>query len=176
MPMPLPQPIDVALPLGLSWAFALVQREDRLPCPRPVGFTSRDGADALLLSAMEGEDLARLSESLPPQVIVMRLVGALTALHGSNTTDWPFGGSGMVLVHGDACLPNFLYQGSRLSGYVDVGDMTIGEPEVDLAAAVWSLQYNLGPGHGLNFLRGYGRQDANEEDVERLRKQYGAGG
>ena len=85
--------------------------------------------------------MARLSESLPPQVIVTR---------------------------GDACLPNFLYQGGGLSGYVDVGDMTIGEPEVDLAAAVWSLQYNLGPGYGLNFLREYGRQDADDEDVERL--------
>jgi aminoglycoside phosphotransferase len=41
-------------------------------------------------------------------------------------------------VHGDACLPNFV---------------RIDSPEIDLAAAVWSLDHNLGPGFGGAFLR-----------------------
>jgi aminoglycoside phosphotransferase len=82
---------------------------------------------------------------------------------------------GKTLVHGDACLPNFLYRGDHLSGYIDIGDLTVGEMEVDLAAAVWSLQYNLGPGHGLAFLREYGLKDADEERVEALRLKYELG-
>jgi len=34
--------------------------------------------------------------------------------------------------------------------------MALADPEVDLAAAVWSLQYNMGARHGLAFLREYG--------------------
>jgi len=151
--------------------------EGRLPCPRPVGFTVHKEADALLMSAIDGEDLAQLSASLPPQVVLSRLATALLNLHATNITDWPFGmtNEGKVLVHGDACLPNFLYRDGSLSGYIDVGDMTVGEPDVDLAAAVWSLQYNIGPGHGLAFLREYGVKDVDEERVEDLRMRYELG-
>ncbi len=121
--------------------------------------------------------LAGLSASLPPQVIVERLATALLALHATHVEDWPFGEveDGNVLVHGDACLPNILYRGSQLSGYIDLGDMVVGEPEIDLAAAVWSLQYNLGPGHGLAFLRAYGLTTADEAGVEVLRRRYELG-
>ncbi|MBV9849277.1 MAG: phosphotransferase [Armatimonadetes bacterium] len=146
--------------------------EGRMPAPRPLGFMAGGDADALLTSAVEGQGLASLSATLPPPVIITRLAAALRGLHATPTAGWPFGGDGPVLVHGDACLPNFLYVGDRLSGYIDVGDMALGEPEVDLAAAVWSLQYNLGPGRGLAFLREYGMADADEDDVERLRLRY----
>ena len=89
-----------------------------------------------------------------------------------SAADWPFGGCGSVLVHGDACLPNFLFSAEQLSGYIDVGNMALGEPEVDLAAAVWSLQHNLGHGYGLEFLSQYGVEQADEEEVERLRQLY----
>ena len=153
----------------------LIWLEGRLPAPRPLGFTSQSGADALLMSAIEGQDMASLSASLTPQGVIVRLAGALRVLHATPTTDWPFGGNGSVLVHGDACLPNFLFVGENLSGYIDVGDMAVADRRVDLAAAVWSLQYNLGAGHGLTFLREYGVVGANEEDVERLRLGYEQG-
>lgn len=151
--------------------------EGRLRCPRPIGFTAHEEADALLTSAIDGEGLAQLSASLPPQTVISRLATALLDLHATDTTGWPFGTSseGKVLVHGDACLPNFLYRDGYLSGYIDVGEMTVAEPEVDLAAAVWSLQYNLGPGHGLAFLRKYGIKEADEERVEALRLKYELG-
>jgi aminoglycoside phosphotransferase len=149
--------------------------EGRLPAPRPLGFTSEGGVDALLMSAVEGDSLAALSASLPPQAVIARLVGALRDLHATPAADWPFDGEGGVLVHGDACLPNFLFAGDHLSGYIDVGDLALADPEVDLAATVWSLQYNMGAGHGLAFLREYGVVGANEEDVERLRLSYEQG-
>lgn len=149
----------------------LIWLEGRLPAPRAIGFKSQSGADALLMSAVDGQDLATLSDSLTSQAVIERLAGALRVLHASPVTDWPFGGSG-GLVHGDACLPNFLFVGDHLSGYIDVGDMALGNPKVDLAAAIWSLQYNMGVGHGLTFLREYGVIGVNEADVERLRMSY----
>ena len=149
--------------------------EGRLPAPRPIGLTSEGGADALLMSAVEGDSLASLSASLSPQAVIARLATALRDLHATPAADWPFGGEGGVLVHGDACLPNFLFVGNDVSGYIDVGGMALADPEVDLAAAVWSLQYNMGAGHGLDFLREYGVVGANEEDVERLRLNYEQG-
>ena len=151
--------------------------DGRQPCPQPVGFTTHDTAEALLMSFVPGMDLADLAASLPPQVILTRLATALTAFHATPIADWPFDReeSGKTLVHGDACLPNFLYRGGRLSGFIDLGDMTIGAPEIDLSAAIWSLQYNLGPGYGLAFLHAYGVKDAEEALVERLRLRYEAG-
>jgi len=49
-----------------------------------------------------------------------------------------------VLVHGDFCLPNVLVMEGSLTGVIDVGRAAIASPEVDLAAGVWSLQYNFG--------------------------------
>lgn len=144
----------------------------RFPAPLPLDLTTHGAVDALLMSAIEGDDLASLSVSLRPQTVISRLTEALKTVHNLSIADWPFGGNGTVLVHGDACLPNFLYHGDCLSGYIDVGDMTIAEVEVDLAAAVWSLQRNLGPGYGLDFLHNYGLQSADEEEVERLRLLY----
>lgn len=153
----------------------LIWLQGKLPAPRPVGFSSLGSTDAMLTHALEGHSLAVLTNSLTPKEILTRLAHALKALHSTPTTDWPFGGSGNVLVHGDACLPNFLFAGKQLSGYIDLGDMALGEPEVDLAAAVWSLQYNLGVGYGLEFLRQYGVEQANEEEVELLRQMYETG-
>jgi len=59
-----------------------------------------------------------------------------------------------------------------LGGFVDLGEMGVGDIEVDLSAAVWSLQYNVGPGHGLAFLRAYGRTSATSDDVGRLWAMY----
>ena len=51
--------------------------------------------------------------------------------------------------------------------------MGVGDVEVDLSAAVRSLQYNLGPGFGRAFLTAYGRPDATDRDVDRLWSMYG---
>ena len=146
----------------------------RLPCPRPWGFTTMGDKDAVLMSAIPGRDLAGLCQSLPSSVIITRLAAALQTMHATPIDDWPFENreNGTVLVHGDACLPNFVYLDDRLSGYIDLGDLAVATPETDLAAAVWSLQYNLGPGHGGAFLSAYGWPSADAVEVERLRQMY----
>jgi aminoglycoside 3'-phosphotransferase-2 len=158
---------------GLQWEWERLRwLEGRLPAPRPLGWTTQPDRDALLMTAIEGDDLAFLSGALLPQEVIVRLSNALKQIHRQSIIDWPFGGHGTVLVHGDACLPNFLYSGETFCGYIDVGDMTLAGVEVDLAAAVWTLERNLGPGYGLPFLREYGWEEVNEAEVERLRLLY----
>ncbi|MBQ9780952.1 MAG: phosphotransferase [Clostridia bacterium] len=48
-----------------------------------------------------------------------------------------------TLIHGDFCLPNIILHRSRVSGFVDLGQVTVGDPWEDYAWCLWSLQYNL---------------------------------
>jgi aminoglycoside 3'-phosphotransferase-2 len=143
------------------------------PAPQVLGF--RPGSpDWLLTSAASGLDLTAALYIERPALVVRLLAEALTNLHRINPKSCPFGrpAEGMVVVHGDACLPNFLATGEQISGYLDVGDLRIDRPEVDLSAAIWSLQHNLGSGWGAPFLRAYGWPDEDEATVERLRLSY----
>lgn len=150
----------------------------RLPVPEVVAFSALEGKDTLVTTAMAGKSLVDLKRLLPVRDIVDMLASALRAFHGADAGDCRFKAalSGDVLVHGDACLPNIMFRADgTLSGFVDLGEMGVGDAEVDLSAAVWSLQYNLGPGHGLAFLRAYGRADATNDDVDRLWAMWATG-
>jgi aminoglycoside 3'-phosphotransferase II len=46
--------------------------------------------------------------------------------------------------HGDACLPNFLAQGGRLTGVVDLGRAGVAHPAQDWALALRSMRDNFG--------------------------------
>jgi kanamycin kinase len=153
---------------GLRWL------RGRLPVPQIVAFDQVGAAEMLLMTAVPGTNLARLAKSARPDIIVEMLASALRAFHLANAGDCPFEAyiPGDSLVHGDACLPNIMIGDNGLSGYIDLGDMGVGDVEVDLSAAVWSLEYNLGPGFGLEFLKAYGRPDATERDVDRLWTMY----
>ena len=148
--------------------------KDKISVPKVVGFMGKDGKDALLLSAIEGKNLAVLKKEWPVEKIVKKLVEAIKNFHAIDAKDCPFGNcrKDNVPVHGDACLTNFIFNGDEFSGYIDLGDMRMGDREIDFAAAVWSLNYNLGDGYGLEFLREYGVQNATKEMVEKLKLKY----
>ena len=157
---------------GLRWL------QGRLPIPRVVAFDQMGGADALLMAAVPGTNLAVLAKSRAPGRIVEMLASALRAFHSASAEDCPFEAyvPGESLVHGDACLPNIMAGDDGSNGFIDLGDMGVGDVEVDLSAAVWSLEYNLGPGFGRAFLTAYGRPGATERDVDRLRAMYATRG
>lgn len=147
-----------------------------LPVPQVVGFTKIGDEEALLLSAIDGKNLAVLSKEWIPEKVVNSLVVVLRRFHAVNTADWPFGNPDQkgVLVHGDACLPNFIFQGDNFSGYIDLGDARVANPEVDFSAVVWSLQHNLGNGYGKMFLRKCGMNNVTDSMVEEMRLNYEA--
>lgn len=150
----------------------------RLPVPDVVAFGTVDDNDVLVTRAVPGSRLSTLKQRLPADDIVGMLASALCVFHAADIRGCPFKAAiaGDVLVHGDACLPNIHFRDDgKLGGFVDLGEMGVGDIEVDLAAGVWSLQHNLGPGHGLAFLRAYGLRGATAADVDRLWHLYADG-
>lgn len=155
--------------LRLEWL------KDKASAPQIIGFKQEDEVDYLLMTSVEGTDLAHLAKLWSPEQVIENYAKAIRNFHKIDIADCPFGDKkeGDVLVHGDACLPNFIYrQDKDFSGYIDLGDMTVGDRSIDLAAAVWSLQYNLGKGYGLLLLQEYGISDADEQMVANLHAQY----
>lgn len=62
----------------------------------------------------------------------------------------------LVVVHGDASLPNLLADARQFTGFIDCSRLGIADRHVDLAIASWSVQYNLGEAWVEPFLRHYG--------------------
>ncbi len=63
-----------------------------------------------------------------------------------------------TLLHGDYCLPNFLLDDWRFSGFIDVGNGGIGDRHVDIFWGIWTLEYNLGTDAYRDvFIDAYGR-------------------
>jgi kanamycin kinase len=147
----------------------------RLPVPEVVGFFHAAGDDWLMTREIAGVPLYHRSVGWPPSRVARVLGEILRIVHATDATDCPFGvrKSGNVLVHGDYCLPNILVTDGKLTGLIDVGQTGLGDPRQDLAAGVWSLQYNFGPGYGREFLDAYGVPPMTDQEIERLRRKYG---
>ena len=144
---------------------------DRLPVPEVRAFAEGVAADRLLTVGLPGEDLRGERHLAEPGRVVELLATALLQIHALEPHTCPFRGDAegeCVVVHGDACLPNFLVRGGRVSGYLDVGALRVASPTVDLAAAVWSLRHNLGDGWGGPFLERYGWNATDAATVESL--------
>jgi kanamycin kinase len=71
-------------------------------------------------------------------------------------TTWP--SDDLVVLHGDFCLPNVLFQDFRLTGFVDLGNGGVGERHYDLYWGLWTLGYNTkSDRYNDTFLAAYGR-------------------
>ena len=147
----------------------------RLPVPEVLGLFHAFGDDWLLTRAMPGMPLSDRSLGWEPSRVAQEMGEILRDIHAVDAKGCPFGErrAGHVLIHGDYCLPNVLVQDGRLSGLVDVGGAGLGDPQDDLAAGVWSLHYNYGPGHAREFLDAYGWPPMSDKAIERLRRRYG---
>ena len=152
----------------------LLWLDGKLPVPKVIGWRSENGQDELLMSYTEGEDLAKLSDKLSSEDLINHLAQALRLIHSLETTDYPFdkAGDNTVFIHGDACLPNFIFRDDTLRGIIDVGHARLGDIKIDLAAAVWSLEHNIGKDLGLAFLKAYGFPNPAKEDLEELKQIY----
>ena len=70
------------------------------------------------------------------------------------------------LIHGDFCLPNIIFDGDRLSGYIDLGGAGIGDRHIDLFWGAWTLNFNLGTDeHRDTFFDAYGKELIDEEKL-----------
>ncbi|MEO7804398.1 MAG: phosphotransferase [Actinomycetota bacterium] len=154
--------------------------DGRLPVPKVLSHGSCEQTEWLLTTPLPGLDLTNLKHTEHPNRITTLLADALRTIHATPSKGFPFGkpSSGAVLTHGDACLPNFLFLDGELTGVVDLGDCGLKDRALDLATAVWSVQYNLGAGHAQAFLDSYGidleaeslQLALNEDGIEALRR------
>jgi aminoglycoside phosphotransferase len=146
----------------------------RLPVPEVLGLFHGFGDDWLLTRAIRGVPLSDGSLGWQPAHVARFLGETLRDIHAADATGCPFGepGKGHVLIHGDYCLPNVLVEDGRLSALIDLGGAGLGNPEDDLAAGVWTLQYNFGPGLARDFLDAYGWPPMSDRAIERLRRRY----
>jgi len=147
----------------------------RLPVPEVLGFFRAAGDDWLMTREVPGVPLYHRSVRLPPSRVARVFGEILRGIHETDATGCPFGVAkrGNVLIHGDYCLPNVLVTDGALSGLIDVGRTGLGHPRTDLAAGVWTLQYNFGPEHAREFLDAYGAPEMTDQEIERLRRKYG---
>ena len=162
-------------------AAELVGERDRLawldgrwPVAKILGFFHESGDDWLVTRALEGVPLFHPSVGWSPVRVAAELGKILRGLHATDARDCPFGTRkpGHVLVHGDFCLPNVLVHQGKLSGLVDLGDAGLASPETDLAAGVWTLQYNYGKGFARAFLDAYSWPPMSDAAIEKLRRKY----
>ena len=146
----------------------------RWPVPELLAFIQAAGDDWLLTRAVAGVPMYDPSVGWPPARVAQALGEVLQELHAADGRDCPFGvrKPGNVLVHGDYALPNVLVHEGMFSALVDVGRAGLGNPEVDLAAGIWTLQYNYGRGHARAFLDAYGWPPMSDEAIEKLRRKY----
>jgi aminoglycoside phosphotransferase len=146
----------------------------RWPVPEVVGFFQASGDEWLVTRALDGVPMFHPSVGWSPERVAEELGEILSGLHATDARECPFGHRkpGYVLVHGDFCLPNVLLHDGKLSGLVDLGGAGLASPEADLAAGVWTLQYNFGKGFAPAFLAAYGWPPMTDAAIERLRRKY----
>jgi aminoglycoside phosphotransferase len=146
----------------------------RWPVPEVIGMFHESGDDWLVTREVPGVPLYDPTIERKPARIAKLFGEILRELHQADAVGCPFGvrKRGNVLIHGDYCLPNVLVSDGRLSGVVDVGRAGLGNPEDDLAAGVWTLHYNFGPGYAGEFLAAYGWPPMSDQAIEKLRRRY----
>ena len=68
-----------------------------------------------------------------------------------------------TLIHGDFCLPNFLLDNWRFSGYIDLGNGGVGDRHIDIFWGAWTLNFNLKTDSYRDvFFDAYGRDKIDE--------------
>jgi len=83
-----------------------------------------------------------------PDRLIHRLAEAMAVFHALDSASCPFFAERSdheektTVCHGDFCLPNILFT-ERSQGFVDVGELGKGDPWLDYAWCLWSLDCNL---------------------------------
>ncbi|MCL2375894.1 MAG: aminoglycoside 3'-phosphotransferase [Defluviitaleaceae bacterium] len=71
-----------------------------------------------------------------------------------------------TLLHGDYCLPNIVLKDWAFSGFIDLGQAGVGDRNIDIFWAAWTLRYNLKTDkYRQRFFDAYGRSKIDEEKL-----------
>lgn len=100
-----------------------------------------------LKTRLEGEALTAEEYLSNPRELVRLLARAMRMIHSIDISGCPIkspDSEGDCFIHGDFCLPNILAKDGEVSGFIDLEAGGIGDPWMDYAWCIWSLEYNLG--------------------------------
>ena len=80
----------------------------------------------------------------------------------------------LVFTHGDYCLPNIIFDGQRVSGFVDLSRAGIADRYQDIALAIRSIASSMGSGFEQVFCEEYGigRPDRQKIDYFMLLDEF----
>ena len=149
--------------------------------PKVVAFHSAE-KDYLVLEEAKGNDLTHHLDD--PETVCRVLAKSLRLLHASSVEGVPSsdkfiqygeakGAKSLKMdtfIHGDACLPNVIIDGTDFQAFVDTGLAGIGDRHIDLYWALWSLEYNFKTDHYSGLFKDlYGRNEIDEEKLKIVR-------
>lgn len=101
----------------------------------------------LLTSAVHGTPASSPPYIHDPERLCDLLADAMHMFHSLSPVGMPAppptDPTHTTVIHGDFCLPNIILHRSRVSGFVDLGQVAVGDPWEDYAWCLWSLSYNL---------------------------------
>jgi kanamycin kinase len=169
---PVPQPLDAGSDSNGNWLMTRAIEGESAVSARWIG------SPALAVRAI-GRGLRLLHDALPVEKcpytwsVTERLHAAktrdrspaewhedhrwLTFEDAWDLLDSPPPVDKLVVCHGDPCSPNTLIgEDGEFLAHVDLGSLGIADRWADLAVAVWSIEWNYGPGWEGLFLRSYG--------------------
>lgn len=118
----------------------------KVSASRTVSYTVQNGVEFYLKSCVPGKNLIEACIDQPTSLVSL-LAEAIKTYHAIDTTDCQLrnpDSTGECFVHGDCCLPNILVKDGAISGFIDTEASGLGDPWIDYAWAIWSLEYNLG--------------------------------
>ncbi|MDE6517212.1 MAG: phosphotransferase [Acetatifactor sp.] len=119
----------------------------KLAVSETVLFVIEDGRAFYLKTMLEGDTLVEKEYLCNPRKLINLLVQAMRMIHSVDISDCPIkspDSEGDCFIHGDFCLPNILAKDGKVSGFIDLEAGGIGDPWMDYAWCIWSLEYNLG--------------------------------
>ena len=118
--------------------------ENKLPLSKSILFIEKDNLYYYLKTKVIGTPLVNFINR--PKQVIKLLKEAFILLQSVDTSNIKLINKDSVgdkLVHGDFCLPNILIHNKKVSGFIDVEAMGLGDPWIDYSWCIWSLEYNL---------------------------------
>lgn len=127
--------------------------KDKLPVSENVVYEMREGVEFYMKTSVPGTPLSYKEYLQNPELLIDLLVKAMKMVHEVDIHHCSIvnydsdmaspEATSFCMIHGDFCLPNILATGDRVTGIIDTEAGGIGDPWVDYAWCIWSLEFNL---------------------------------
>lgn len=117
----------------------------KVPVSETVEYGLKKGVEFYLKTCLDGDTLIDACQDEPVKLVGL-LADAIKMYHSIDIKDCDIlnpDSIGNCFVHGDFCLPNILVKEGKVSGFIDTESSGLGDPWMDYAWAIWSLEYNL---------------------------------